>query len=80
MRADYLLPPIPGLTDTPMAKSAMTENKDTSASDLGKSLIAGIPKGRLAYATDIADAVIFLLSDWSSYITGQCIPVNGGNH
>ncbi|KAH0426248.1 hypothetical protein CcaCcLH18_10477 [Colletotrichum camelliae] len=46
---------------------------------VGKAQIASIPKGRMAFATDIADAIIFLLSDWSSFITGQCLPVNGGN-
>ncbi|OAP54335.1 hypothetical protein AYL99_11436 [Fonsecaea erecta] len=69
----------PGLTDTPMAQSTMTANTDASARDLAKNLVAGTPKGRLAYPTDIADAVIFLLSDWSSFITGQALPVNGGN-
>jgi len=37
-----------------------------------------IPMGRLAEPTDIADAVVFLLSDASSFITGQVLPVNGG--
>ncbi|KAH8881771.1 NAD(P)-binding protein [Thozetella sp. PMI_491] len=25
------------------------------------------------------DVIVFLLSDWSSFVTGQCVPVNGGN-
>jgi NAD(P)-dependent dehydrogenase (short-subunit alcohol dehydrogenase family) len=35
--------------------------------------------GRLGQPTDIADVVIFLLSDASSFMTGQVIPVNGGS-
>ncbi len=34
--------------------------------------------GRLAKTGDIADTAVFLLSDLSSYITGQAIRVDGG--
>ncbi|NJL26303.1 MAG: 3-oxoacyl-[acyl-carrier-protein] reductase [Calothrix sp. SM1_5_4] len=37
-----------------------------------------IPLGRLGSAEDVANAVSFLLSDMSLYITGQVIQVNGG--
>ncbi|MED1202006.1 elongation factor P 5-aminopentanone reductase [Heyndrickxia acidicola] len=37
-----------------------------------------IPLGRLADPSEIAGAITFLLSDDSSYITGQVIGVNGG--
>ncbi|KAK5047651.1 hypothetical protein LTR84_006316 [Exophiala bonariae] len=37
-----------------------------------------IPMGRLAEPTDIADCIVFLLSDAASFITGQVLPVNGG--
>lgn len=53
--------------------------EDDSQHKLGQALLASIPKGRTAYPTDIADSVIFLLSDWSSFMTGQILPVNGGN-
>ncbi|KAJ0120071.1 hypothetical protein J7T55_000924 [Diaporthe amygdali] len=53
--------------------------QDDPSVAVGKAQVGLIPKGRMAYATDIADAIIFLLSDWSSFITGQCLPVNGGN-
>lgn len=42
-------------------------------------LIKGeIPMGRLAAPEDIAESVSFLLSERSSYITGQILGVNGG--
>ncbi|MCL5073488.1 MAG: SDR family oxidoreductase [Actinobacteria bacterium] len=37
-----------------------------------------IPLGRIGQPEDIADAVIFLASDKSKYITGVTIPVDGG--
>ena len=38
----------------------------------------GIPLGRLGTAEDIANAVLFLVSDRASYITGANISVDGG--
>jgi NAD(P)-dependent dehydrogenase (short-subunit alcohol dehydrogenase family) len=36
------------------------------------------PMGRWGTAEDVASAVSFLLSEESSYITGQVLAVNGG--
>ncbi|KAI7779915.1 hypothetical protein LA080_000238 [Diaporthe eres] len=70
----------PGATDTPLAEAIVAgAPKDDPSVAVGKAQVALIPRGRMAYATDIADVIIFLLSDWSSFMTGQCLPVNGGN-
>jgi NAD(P)-dependent dehydrogenase (short-subunit alcohol dehydrogenase family) len=37
-----------------------------------------VPMGRLGSPSEIADAVVWLLSEQSSYVTGQTIAVNGG--
>jgi 3-oxoacyl-[acyl-carrier protein] reductase len=37
-----------------------------------------IPMGRFAEPGDIANAVLFLASEESEYITGQVLPVTGG--
>ncbi len=42
------------------------------------SMLAKIPLGRFGALDDLAGAVIFLVSDASAYVTGQCIPVDGG--
>lgn len=39
---------------------------------------AGIPLGKFGTAEDIANVTLFLASDWSSYITGQVLSVDGG--
>lgn len=69
-----------GATDTPLAEAIVAgAPQDDPSVAVGKAQVALIPRGRMAYATDIADVIIFLLSDWSSFMTGQCLPVNGGN-
>jgi 3-oxoacyl-[acyl-carrier protein] reductase len=37
-----------------------------------------VPLGRLADPREVADVIAFLLSDSSSYMTGQSVNVTGG--
>jgi len=41
-------------------------------------LAAATPMGRLVRPDDVAKTIAFLASDDSGFITGHCIPVNGG--
>lgn len=43
-----------------------------------KRQIAEIPLGRIGSPADVAKAVLFLVSDLGSYLTGQVITINGG--
>ena len=43
-----------------------------------ESYIKNIPLARFGQASDVAEAVAFLLSDSASYITGEVLKVNGG--
>lgn len=43
-----------------------------------RQILAEIPLGRPATPEEIAAVVLFLASDWASYITGTTIDVNGG--
>jgi len=43
-----------------------------------KQMIARVPLGRMGTPEDIADLALFLVSDHSSYITGQAIDICGG--
>lgn len=63
----------PGFT-----KSAGTE--DLWGPDDGAAAAKDLPVGRLTEAADIANAVLFLLSDDARQITGQILDVDGGNH
>jgi len=40
--------------------------------------LSKIPAGRAGQPSDVADAVVFLLSDAAAYITGTVIGVDGG--
>ncbi|MBB3609882.1 glucose 1-dehydrogenase [Rhizobium sp. BK602] len=41
-------------------------------------MLEKIPQKRFGSASDIGGAVVFLASGASAYVTGQCIPVDGG--
>ena len=56
-------------------KTAMTEKIDEKFKEV---IISKIPSARLGEPDDIANAVVFLTSDKSSYINGEIIHVNGG--
>ncbi len=43
-----------------------------------KEILASIPMGRIAQSSEIAQAVIFLLSENAAFITGQNLGVDGG--
>jgi 3-oxoacyl-[acyl-carrier protein] reductase len=43
-----------------------------------KEIIASIPLGRLGKPEDVAEAVLFLVSNEASFITGEILDVNGG--
>ena len=60
----------PGFIDTDMTKALSNEQIDN--------LSKNIPLGRIAESSEVSSVVSFLLSDDSSYITGENINVNGG--
>lgn len=62
----------PGAVETAMMSQFTEEDKDM--------VKAEIPMGRLGDPEEIANGVVFLLSNDSSYITGQVLSINGGWH
>jgi 3-oxoacyl-[acyl-carrier protein] reductase len=51
---------------------------DTMSEEAEKSVISGIPMGRLADPADVANSVMFLASDEAAFLTGACLDVDGG--
>jgi NAD(P)-dependent dehydrogenase (short-subunit alcohol dehydrogenase family) len=60
----------------PVATEAFSEVLGTDGQH--EAIAAGIPLGRIGRPDDIAGAVLFLVSDAASWITGQLILVAGG--
>tara|TARA_B100000900_G_scaffold74700_1_gene59592 strand:+ start:874 stop:1611 length:738 start_codon:yes stop_codon:yes gene_type:complete len=56
-------------------KTAMTDKIDNKFKEI---ILSKIPSARLGEADDIANAVLFLSSNQSSYINGETLHVNGG--
>ncbi len=62
----------PSLTETPLAHNLISTPEKKEASDKRH------PLGRIGSAEELAEAAYFLLSDKSTWITGQILGVDGG--
>jgi NAD(P)-dependent dehydrogenase (short-subunit alcohol dehydrogenase family) len=61
----------PGLIDTEIHARA-------GVGDRLERLLAGVPMGRVGTADEVAEAIVWLMSDAASYVTGSCIDISGG--
>ncbi|WP_170751495.1 SDR family NAD(P)-dependent oxidoreductase [Ruegeria lacuscaerulensis] len=67
----------PNEVNTPMLRSGFEKrgfDPDSAVAELGQT----VPLGRIAEPEDIADVVMFLVSDAARYICGALLEVNGG--
>jgi NAD(P)-dependent dehydrogenase (short-subunit alcohol dehydrogenase family) len=71
----------PGMVDTPMERQLLEDvarNRGTTVVELRESRHRSVPLGRSASPAEISEVVWFLLSDRSSYMTGQAVNITGG--
>ena len=61
----------PGPIETPLMSSGLTAEQKAAYA-------RGVPLGRLGKPEDIGEAVVFLVSDAASFITGATLVVSGG--
>lgn len=68
---------LPGVIDTPLIyKQISTEFETVEAMIAARN--AASPMGKMGDAWDVAYASLFLASDEAKYVTGVCLPVDGG--
>ena len=63
----------PGPVDTPLLQELYANDPEASARRM-----VHVPMGRFARAREISNAVLFLASDASAYLTGESMEINGG--
>jgi NAD(P)-dependent dehydrogenase (short-subunit alcohol dehydrogenase family) len=71
----------PGFTDTPLLDGAVetiVASTGRSADQARAVLARANPQGRLVTPAEVADAVLWLAGEGASAVTGQAIPVAGG--
>ena len=68
----------PGFFLTNQNRFLLTDEKTGALTPRGLKIICNTPMGKYGKPDDLNGAMLFLLSDISSFVTGICIPVDGG--
>jgi NAD(P)-dependent dehydrogenase (short-subunit alcohol dehydrogenase family) len=66
----------PGFTETPMLDEELRRSEN--GNQMREMLVLAHPIGRLGVPAEIADAILFLASDESRFMTGAELLVDGG--
>ena len=66
----------PTFVDTPMYQSTLAAAREPER--IRTALLAQVPLGRPAQAREIADLIVYLLSDESAFVTGAELVIDGG--
>ena len=68
----------PGFFLTNQNRFLLVDEKTGDLTGRGEKIINNTPMGTFGEPDDLNGTVLFLLSDMSRFITGICIPVDGG--
>lgn len=68
----------PGFFLTNQNRFLLTDEKTGEATPRGKKIIANTPMNRYGEVEELQVTVLYLLSDLSKFVTGICVPVDGG--
>jgi NAD(P)-dependent dehydrogenase (short-subunit alcohol dehydrogenase family) len=68
---------LPGVMDTPLIYQQIA-GQFRNTEEMIRSRNAASPMGHMGTAWDVAHAALFLASEEAKYITGVCLPVDGG--
>lgn len=68
---------LPGVINTPLIHQQIA-GQFSSTEEMLRTRNAASPMGRMGEAWDVAYTALFLASDEARYVTGVCIPVDGG--
>jgi NAD(P)-dependent dehydrogenase (short-subunit alcohol dehydrogenase family) len=68
----------PGFFLTNQNRFLLTDEKTGEPTARGNKIIRNTPMAKYGQPDDLCGAMLYLLSDISSFVTGICIPVDGG--
>ncbi len=69
----------PGFVETAMVRDAVASMAPDVATAFSAKVLASIPLGRMAQPQEIANGILFLASDESSFMTGADLIIDGGH-
>ncbi|ASB47867.1 SDR family oxidoreductase [Alkalitalea saponilacus] len=68
----------PGFLLTNQNRFLLVDEKTGESTPRGKKIINGTPMERYGTPEELSGTLLYLLSDWSEFITGIVVPVDGG--
>ncbi|MGQ1947910.1 SDR family oxidoreductase [Geofilum sp. OHC36d9] len=68
----------PGFLLTNQNRFLLVDEKTGQSTPRGQKIMNGTPMGRYGVPEELTGTLLYLLSDWSEFITGIVIPVDGG--